>query len=77
MTYEELRASEGYKEAMAKIRGYSKGFEFTIYYGSIPRAKANGLRFVLNDAKDFGLIESIAIGYNIDMEEVEERFRRL
>ena len=51
------------EKAINKIKNYPKGFEFTINYSSIPtKAKENGMKYVLNKAKDMGLIECIATG---------------
>lgn len=66
MTNEELRNNPGYIEAMEKIKNYRPGFEFTILWNPIPRAKANGLRFILQDAMDAGLIKSISDGWGWD-----------
>ncbi len=66
MTQEELRNHTGYIEAMEKIKNYRPGFEFTIRWNPIPRAKANALRFVLQDARDKGLIESISDDWGWD-----------
>lgn len=60
MTSTEMRNHPGYIEAMEKIADYRPGFQFTIRWNPIPRAKANGLRFILQDARDKGLIESIS-----------------
>lgn len=55
------------EKAINKIKNYPKGFEFTIKYSSIPtKAKENGLKYVLNKAKNMGLIECIATGLTIE-----------
>ena len=66
MTRMELRQHPGYIEAMEKIANYRPGFEFTIHWNPIPRAKANGLRLVLQDAREQGLIESISDDWGWD-----------
>ena len=60
MTNEEMRKHPGYIEALEKIKHYTPGFKFTIQWDPIPKAKANGLRFILRDACELGLIESIS-----------------
>lgn len=77
MTREELRNTKDYKEAMAKIEAYHKGFRFTIDYTQIPRAKANGLRFILRDACKSGLLESVQIGLSLEGETTDETYVRL
>ena len=77
MTKQELRETKDYKEAIEKIKGYRKGFEFTLNYGSIPKAKENTLRIITKDCIDAGIIESISIGLDIEGNFVEETYRRL
>ncbi len=77
MTIKEVREHREYTKAIQKIENYPSGFEFTIYYSSIPVSKCNALKVVLRDAQEQGLIESIAIGLSIDLVEVEETFRRI
>lgn len=77
MTREEARQHDGYKEAYAKIESYRKGFEFTINFSVIPKAKANGLRLILKDAVNNGLLESIAFGLDINGNIKEETFKRI
>ena len=77
MTLEELRNSEDYKKAVDKIKGYSKGFEFTVYYNQMNTPLKNAMYKILKDCTDQGLIESIQMGVNLDMEITDETFRRL
>lgn len=68
-----------------RIRNYKHGFEFTVNYASVPtKAQLNGLNWVLNKAKEIGLITSIAIGHTLEdlrgesgLFCSEETFRRL
>ena len=81
----DTRTKDELNKCIEKIRNYPKGFEFTINYAQIPtKAKENGMHWVLDKAKENGLIESIAIGHS--MEDLtgesgrfctEETFRRL
>ena len=77
MTLEELRNSEDYKKAVDKIKGYNKGFVFTIYYNQMNTPLKNAMDKILKDCTDQGLIESIQMGVNLDMEITDETFRRL
>lgn len=50
-----------------RIRKYPKGFEFTVNYAAIPtKAKRNGMNWVLKEARDQGLIESISMGMSFE-----------
>lgn len=77
MTKSEFRQSSEYKEMMDKIKGYPKGFTFTLHYGEIPKAKGNALRILTEDAIKEGILESIAIGLTLQGEPVDETYRRL
>lgn len=77
MTKQELRETKDYKEAVEKIKGYKKGFEFTLNYGSIPKAKGNALKIITKDCIDAGILESISIGLDIEGNFVDETYRRL
>ena len=77
MTVQEMRKTNDYKEAVNKIKGYSKGFEFTLDYSNIPKAKGNALKIITNDCIKAGIIESISIGLTLQGEPVDETFRRL
>lgn len=77
MTKSEFIQSKEYAEMMNKIRNYTKGFEFMLKYGDIPKAKGNALRIVTEDSIKEGILESIAIGLTLQGEPVEETYRRL
>lgn len=77
MTREQLRITTDYAEAMDKIRKYTKGFQFTLYYSEIPKAKANALKILMNDCIKCGLVESISIGITIQGDIADETFRKL
>lgn len=76
MTTQQLRSHPGYKDAMAKIIKYRPGFQFTIDYTNIPRAKANGLRAILRDACKLGYLESISFDVALNCEITAETYRR-
>lgn len=77
MTKQELRETKDYKEAVEKIKAYRKGFEFTLNYASIPKAKGKALKIITKDCIDAGIIESISIGLDIEGNFVDETYRRL
>ena len=77
MTVEELRKTEDYAEAMEKIKGYHKGFKFTVYYNKIPKPNANALKEILNDCCKAGIISSIEMGIALNGNLSEETFVRL
>lgn len=75
MTVEQLRKSEEYFKTIDKIRRYPKGFRFTLYYSSIPRA--NALEILMHDCIKMGLVESVSIGIALPGIKADETFRRL
>ena len=77
MTAQEMRKTKDYEDALNKIKGYPKGVEFTLDYSKIPKAKWNALKIICDDCIKTGIIESIAIGLNIQGMPVDETFRRL
>lgn len=77
MTVTELRNHPEYKLCFDKIKAYSKGFEFKLNYAQIPPAKANGLKFIMRDAIEQGLIECISTGWSLEGKIVDETFRKL
>jgi len=77
MTVQELRQHPEYTLCFNKIKAYRKGFEFTLYYAQIPRAKANGLKIVMRDAIEQGLLECIATGWSLEGTITDETFRKI
>lgn len=77
MTVQEFRETDGYKEAFDKIKGYPRGFKFTLDYTKIPKAKGNALKIITRDCIKEKIIESVAIGLSLEGEQTEETFRRL
>ena len=77
MTVQEFRKTDDYKEALNKIKGYSKGFEFTLDYSKIPKKKGNALKIIMRDCIEEKIIESVSIGLSLEGEQTEETFRRL
>lgn len=76
MTTTELRAHPEYKVCMDKIKAYRPGFEFTMDWTQIPRAKANGLKLILKDACDLGYLESIQFGLDLTGTCTDETYKR-
>ena len=77
MTITELRNHPEYTICMDKIKSYRKGFEFTMNWERIPRAKANGLKVIMRDAVEQGLLEYTATVLALDGTITAERFRRI
>ena len=77
MTAQELRNHPEYALCFKKIKAYPKGFEFTLNYSQIPKAKANALKVIMADAVEQGYLESSAIGLSLKGEFVSETFRKL
>ena len=77
MTVQEVRNHEEYALCFRKIKSYKKGFEFTIHYEHIPAPKANALKIVMRDAIEQGLLESIEVCYDINLNQTEETFRKI
>jgi hypothetical protein len=62
---------------MNKIKKYPKGFKFTLQWHQIPKAKANALRIIIQDATEQGLLEQIATELSLELEVTAETFRKL
>ena len=77
MTKTELRKHPEYKKCVDKIKGYSKGFEFTLDFRQIPKAKANALDIVLVDCLNNGLLECTSIGLSLTGERTTETYKRV
>lgn len=48
------------------IRKYKSGFEFTVHYADATNGQYNALKWILNEAQNQGLIESISIGLSLE-----------
>lgn len=77
MTEKELRNSQEYKDLVEKIKGYSKGFEFTLPYYKMTEGQKNAIHIIINDCIKERIIDSIAIGLQLDGTMTEETFIRL
>lgn len=77
MSKSEFRKSKEYQEAIDKIKGYPKGFKFTLKYGEISIKKGNALKIVTSDCIKMGILESICIGLDIQGNFVEEEYKRI
>lgn len=77
MTVSEFRAHKEYEVCMNKINAYKKGFKFTLNYAQIPKPKANALKIVIRDAIEEGLIEIVQTGLSLELEVVDETYRRI
>ncbi len=77
MTITEVRNHPEYTLCFDKIKSYPTGFEFTLDYEQIPRAKGNALKIIMQDAIDKGYLESTAIHLAITGEMTAETFRKI
>lgn len=77
MTEKELRNSQEYKDLVEKIKGYSKGFKFTLPYYKMTQGQKNAIHIIINDCIKERIIDSIAIGLQLDGTMTEETFIRL
>ena len=77
MTITEVRNHKEYEVCMNKIKAYRKGFEFTLDWTRIPRPQGNALKIVMEDAKEQGLVESIAVSFSLDGTFTDETYRKL
>ena len=77
MSQSEFRKSKEYQDMIDKIKGYPKGFKFTLKYGEIPMKKGNALKIITRDCIDMGILESISIGLDIQGNFVEEEYKRI
>lgn len=77
MTKSEFRKSKEYKELFNRIKDYPIGFEFTLNYLTIPKAKSNALNIITNDCIKCGILKSISIGLDIHGNFVEETYKRV
>lgn len=76
-TVTEFKESTEYAESMEKIKGYSKGYTFSLKYEKIPKAKANALIILTKDCIDMGILESISMSFDIAGNLTEETYKRL
>lgn len=76
MTIAEFRKSKDYADMIAKIKGYRSGFQFTLDFVNIPKAKARALEVVTEDCKKMGILESVSFGLNLNGDVTEETFKR-
>lgn len=80
MTKQEFRQTEEYKKAVEKVKGYNKGFEFTIPLYKMTEGQRNAMFIIMQDCQKEGLIESISIGYGFTdsgFDMTEETYKRL
>lgn len=77
MTVQELRNHKEYEICFEKIRSYPKGFTFTLEWATIPTAKANALKIVMQDAYDQGLLDITSFGLALDGTETSRTFVKI
>lgn len=77
MTKKEFRNSQEYKELVEKIKGYSKGFKFTLPYYKMTQGQKNAIDIITSDCVKEKIIDSVSIGLQLDGTITEETFIRL
>ena len=77
MTKTEFRNSAIYKKYMERIKGYSKGYNFTIPYYKMTRPQINAINVILNDAAKAKIIDSMSFVINLEGEMTEATYIRL
>jgi len=73
----EFKKSKEYKDAVEKIKGYSKGFKFTLPYYKMTQGQKNAMNIVTRDCMSDKIIESISLGLDLNGDITEETFVRL
>lgn len=73
----EFKESKEYKDAVEKIKSYSKGFAFTIPYYKMTKAQQNAMNIITHDCIKDRIIESISIGVSLEGKITEETFMKL
>lgn len=77
MTGQEFINSQEYADMIAKVKGYSIGFEFNIPYYKMTSAQRNAMEIVMCDCVESGIIESVAVSLDLDGKVTEEKFKRI
>ena len=79
MNKQEARQTKDYQMAINKIKGYKKGARFKMNYQhlNISEAKLNGLKLILKDCCDEGILENVETGSTLDGLITDETFVRL
>lgn len=77
MNKNEFKESKEYKDAVKKIKGYSKGFNFTIPYYKMTQEQKNAMHIITSDCVKEKIIDSMSFGLNLAGEITEETFIRL
>jgi|GEM_PF-2031055 len=73
----EFKESKEYKELLDKIKGYPKGFKFTLPYYKMSQGQKNAINVVTNDCVKDKIICSTAFGLDLKGNITEETFIRL
>lgn len=77
MTVSEFLKSAEFDLCISKITKYKKGFTFSIPYYKMTEGQKNGMHVVMREAVQRGLVESVSVSYDINLEITEEEYTRL
>jgi hypothetical protein len=73
----EFKESKEYKELLDKIKGYPKGFKFTLPYYKMSQGQKNAINVVTKDCVNCKIICSTSLGLDLKGNITEETFIRL
>ena len=73
----EFRESKEYKDAVERIKSYSKGFNFTLPYYKMTKGQKNAMHIIVDDCIKEKIIDSVSFGLDLTGNITEETFIRL
>lgn len=77
MTVDEFRKDKEYANCLEKIKSYPKGFEFTLTWETIPKAKANALKILMQDCIKMGLLDSVSFTLNLKGDITSDTYKKI
>lgn len=73
----EFKESKEYKDAVEKIKSYSKRFKFTLPYYKMTKGQKNAMHIITDDCIKKKIIDSVSFGLDLTGNITEETFIRL
>lgn len=77
MNRREFKKSKEYQDSIEKIKGYSRGFKFTLPYYKMTQGQKNAMYIITDDCIKEKIIDSISFGLDLTGNVTEETFIRL